>query len=114
MCYLWYYLTSLAVLLFIVFLSSLIHQIFTFYASNGAYRCSCLSVNLSLFFLIFVYLFFLFFFFSSAMSISFIMAMGDLDSENRKVLSGPPSTLQLSFQFVRELFTVYIICIVEK
>ena len=24
------------------------------------------------------------------------------------------STLQLSFQFVRELFTVYIICIVEK
>ena len=48
------------------------------------------------------------------MSISFIMEMGDLDSENRKVLSGPPSTLQLSFQFVRELFTVYNICIVEK
>ena len=48
------------------------------------------------------------------MSISFRMEKGDLDSENRKVLSGPPSTLQLSFQFVRELFTVYIICIVEK
>ena len=48
------------------------------------------------------------------MSISFIMKMGDLDSENRKVLSGPLSTLQLSSQFVRELFTVYIICIVEK
>ena len=48
------------------------------------------------------------------MSISFIMEMGDLDSENRMVLSGPPSTLQLSSQFVRELFTVYIICIVEK
>ena len=48
------------------------------------------------------------------MSILFIMGMGDLDSENRKVLSGPPSTLQLSSQFVRELFTVYIICIVEK
>ena len=41
------------------------------------------------------------------MSISFIMEMGDLDSENRKVLSGPPSSLQLSFQFVSELFTVY-------
>ena len=111
MCYLWYYLTSLAVLLFIVFLSSLNHQIFTFYASNGAYHCSFLSVYLSLSFFIFVYLFLIF---SSAMSISFIMEKGDLDSEIRKVFSGPPSTLQLSFQFVRELFTVYIICIVEK
>ena len=65
--------------------------------------------------LIFLFPFsFLFIFSSSAMSISFIMEMGDLDSENRKVLSGPPSTLQLSFQFVRELFTAYIICIVEK
>ena len=108
MCYLWYYLTSLAVLLFIVFLNSLIHQIFTFYISNGAYHCSFLSVNL------FSFIFHFFFFSSSAMSKSFIMEMGDLDSENRKVLSGPPSTLQLSFQFVRELFTVYIICIVEK
>ena len=62
----------------------------------------------------FLFIYFFLFFFSSAMSISFIMEMGDLDSENRKVLSGPPSTLQLSFQFVRELFTVYIICIVEK
>ena len=48
------------------------------------------------------------------MSIPFIMEKGELDSENRKVLLGPPSTLQLLFQFVRELFTVYIICIVEK
>ena len=48
------------------------------------------------------------------MSILFITEMEDLESENRKVLSGPPSTLQLSFQFVRELFIVYIICIVEK
>ena len=114
MCYLWYYLTSLAVLLFIVFLSSLIHQIFTFYASNDAYHCSFLSVNLSLSFFIFIYFSFFIFIFSSAMSKSFIMEMGDLDSENRKVLSGPPSTLQLSSQLVRDLFTVYIICIVKK
>ena len=73
---------------------------------------------LLIFFILFIYFFFFFFCFiffsSSAMSKSFIMEMGDLDSENRKVLSGPPSTLQLSSQFVRELFTVYIICIVEK
>ena len=31
------------------------------------------------------------------MSISFIMEMGDLDSENRKVLSGPLSTLHYLF-----------------
>ena len=79
----------------------------------------CLLIFLfpfSFYLFIFSYFFFYFiFFFSfSAMSISFIMEMGDLDSENRKVLSGPPSTLQLSPQFVRELFTVYIICIVEK
>ena len=68
----------------------------------------------SFYLFIFSFFFFIFFFSFSAMSISFIMEMGDLDSENRKVLSGPPSTLQLSSQFVRELFTVYIICIVEK
>ena len=72
----------------------------------------CLLIFLFPFSFLFIYFFL--FFSSSAMSISFIMEMGDLDSENRKVLSGPPSTLQLSFQFVRELFTVYIICIVEK
>ena len=62
--------------MFIVVLNSLIHQIFTFYASNGAYHCSFLSVNLSLSFFIFIYLFFSYFFFflflfyfSSAMSI---------------------------------------------
>ena len=76
----------------------------------------CLIIFLfpfSLYLFIFSYFYFIFFS-SSAMSISFIMGMGDLNSENRKVLSGPPSTLQLSSQFVRELFTVYIICIVEK
>ena len=72
----------------------------------------CLLIFLFPFSFLFIYLFF--FFSCSAMSISFIMEMGDLDSENRKVLSGPPSTLQLSSQFVRELFTAYIICIVEK
>ena len=54
-----------------------------------------------------LFIFSYFFFSSSAMSISFIMKMGNLDSENCKVLSGPPSTLQLSSQFGRELFTVY-------
>ena len=70
----------------------------------------CLLIFLFPFSFLFIYFFYSF----SAMSISFIMEMGDLDSENRRVLSGPPSTLQLSFQFVRELFTVYILCIVEK
>ena len=77
----------------------------------------CLLIFLFPFSFLFIYFSFFIFFifiFSSAMSKSFIMEMGDLDSENRKVLSGPPSTLQLSSQLVRELFTVYIICIVEK
>ena len=75
----------------------------------------CLLIFLFSFsFYLFIFLFYFILFSSSAMSISFIMEMGDLDSENRKVLSGPPSTLQLSSQFVRELFTVYIICIVEN
>ena len=74
----------------------------------------CLLIFLFPFSFLFIYFFLFFIFFSSAMSISFIMEMGDLDSENRKVLSGPPSTLQSSSQFVHELFTVYIICIVEK
>ena len=76
----------------------------------------CLLIFLfpfSFYLFIFSFFFFFYFIYFSSSAISFIMEMGDLDSENRKVLSGPPSTLQLSSQFVRELFTVYIICIVK-